>query len=125
MSRVAIASLALARDAFGVAITAKVASPTTPRIARAISPRLDSFRSDTGRLVTRNADPEHRLGRGRRGFAVVVVFDFLLRRSTAFRKVFYTGSNEKAAAYSGIRTKRVIFATTVLCSTLSGLAGII
>ena len=54
----------------------------------------------------------------------VVVFDFLLRRSTAFRKVFYTGSNEKAAAYSGIRTKRVIFATTVLCSTLSGLAGI-
>ena len=27
----------------------------------------------------------------------VIVFDFLLRRSTAFRKVFYTGSNEKAA----------------------------
>jgi len=55
----------------------------------------------------------------------VVVFDFLLRRSTAFRKVFYTGSNEKAAAYSGIRTKRVIFATTTLCATLAGLAGII
>ena len=55
----------------------------------------------------------------------VVVFDFLLRRSTAFRKVFYTGSNEKAAAYSGIRTKRVIFFTTVLCSTLCGVAGII
>jgi len=55
----------------------------------------------------------------------VVVFDFLLRRSTAFRKVFYTGSNEKAAAYSGIRTKRVIFATTTLCATLAGLAGVI
>ena len=55
----------------------------------------------------------------------VIVFDFLLRRSTAFRKVFYTGSNEKAAAYSGIRTKRVIFFTTVLCSTLAGVAGII
>lgn len=55
----------------------------------------------------------------------VVIFDFLLRRSTAFRKVFYTGSNEKAAAYSGIRTKRVIFATTVLCSTLCGVAGVI
>ena len=52
-------------------------------------------------------------------------FDFLLRRSTAFRKIFYTGSNEKAAAYSGIRTKRVIFFTTVLCSTLASFAGII
>jgi ribose transport system permease protein len=29
---------------------------------------------------------------------VVVGFDFLLRRTTMFRKVFYTGSNEKAAA---------------------------
>ena len=55
----------------------------------------------------------------------VIVFDLLLRRSTAFRKVFYTGSNEKAAAYSGIRTKRVIFFTTVLCSTLCGVAGVI
>jgi ribose transport system permease protein len=55
----------------------------------------------------------------------VVVFDFLLRRTTAFRKVFYTGSNERAAAYSGIRTKRVLFLTTMLCSTLCGVAGII
>jgi ribose transport system permease protein len=55
----------------------------------------------------------------------VLVFDFLLRRSTAFRKIFYTGSNVKAAAYSGIRTQRVILGTTVLCSTLAGLAGII
>jgi ribose transport system permease protein len=55
----------------------------------------------------------------------VLVFDFLLRRSTAFRKVFYTGSNVKAAAYSGIRTERVIVATTVLCSTLAGFAGVI
>ncbi len=56
---------------------------------------------------------------------VVVIFDFLLRRTTMFRKVFYTGSNEKAAAYSGIRTKRVVFLTTTLCSALCGLAGII
>jgi ribose transport system permease protein len=55
----------------------------------------------------------------------VAISDFLLRRSTAFRRIFYTGSNEKAAAYSGIRTKRVIFFTTVLCSTLCGVAGII
>ena len=59
-------------------------------------------------------------------FAVVVIcFDFLLRKTTSFRLVYYTGSNEKAAAYSGIRTKRVIFLTTVLCSTLCGIAGII
>ena len=56
---------------------------------------------------------------------VVLAFDFMLRRTTAFRKVFYTGSNEKAAAYSGIRTKRVIFLTTTLCSALCGVAGII
>lgn len=59
-------------------------------------------------------------------FVVVVLgFDFMLRKTTAFRKVFYTGSNEKAAAYSGIRTKRVVFLTTTLCSTLCGVAGII
>ncbi len=57
--------------------------------------------------------------------AVVVVFDFMLRRTTVFRKVFYTGSNIRAAAYSGIRTKRVIFLTTTLCSALCGVAGII
>lgn len=56
---------------------------------------------------------------------VVVVFDFLLRRTTMFRKVFYTGSNEKAAAYSGIRTKKVIFLTTTLSSALCGVAGVI
>ncbi len=55
----------------------------------------------------------------------VIAFDFMLRRTTMFRKVFYTGSNEKAAAYSGIRTKKVIFLTTTLCSTLCGVAGII
>ncbi|MDX0548704.1 ABC transporter permease [Sinorhizobium medicae] len=57
--------------------------------------------------------------------AVVAVFDFLLRRATEFRKVFYTGSNEKAALYSGIKTKDVKFWVTVLCTTLSGVAGTI
>jgi ribose transport system permease protein len=55
----------------------------------------------------------------------VIAFDFMLRRTVMFRKVFYTGSNEKAAAYSGIKTKKVIFLTTTLCSTLCGVAGII
>ncbi|QPC94371.1 ABC transporter permease [Mesorhizobium sp. INR15] len=56
---------------------------------------------------------------------VVAIFDFLLRRATVFRKVFYTGSNEKAAQFSGIRTAQVKFWVTVLCSTLAGLAGVI
>lgn len=56
---------------------------------------------------------------------IVVLFDFLLRRAAAFRKVFYTGSNEKAALYSGIKTKQVKFWVTVLCSTLAGIAGVI
>ncbi|WP_054313572.1 ABC transporter permease [Mesorhizobium sp. 1M-11] len=56
---------------------------------------------------------------------VVTIFDFLLRRATAFRKVFYTGSNEKAAQFSGIKTNQVKFWVTVLCATLSGVAGVI
>jgi ribose transport system permease protein len=55
----------------------------------------------------------------------VVIFDFLLRKTAMFRRVFYTGSNERAAAYSGIRTKRVVFLTTTLCSALCGVAGVI
>jgi ribose transport system permease protein len=39
--------------------------------------------------------------------------------------VFYTGSNEKAALYSGIKTNQVKFWVTVLCATLSGVAGVI
>ncbi|AEV34957.1 Ribose transport system permease protein RbsC [Pseudovibrio sp. FO-BEG1] len=58
-------------------------------------------------------------------FAIVLAFDILLRKATLFRKVFYTGSNEKAAAYSGIRTDKVKFWVTVLCATLAGVAGVI
>ena len=57
--------------------------------------------------------------------AIVVVSDFALRRASLLRKVFYTGSNEKAALYAGIRTGRVKFWVTVLCSTLAGVAGVV
>lgn len=56
---------------------------------------------------------------------IVAASDFALRRSTLLRKVFYTGSNEKAALYSGIRTGQVKFWVTVLCSALAGVAGVI
>jgi len=58
-------------------------------------------------------------------FVLVALFDFLLRKATLFRKVFYTGSNERAAAYSGININRIKLWVTVLTSTLAGLAGII
>ena len=55
----------------------------------------------------------------------VLIFDFLLRRTTAFRKVYYTGSNAKAAAYSGVSTQKVLFFTIMLTSALCGVAGVI
>lgn len=58
-------------------------------------------------------------------FVLVGLFDFLLRKATVFRKVFYTGSNERAAAYSGININRIKLWVTVLTSTLAGVAGII
>lgn len=58
-------------------------------------------------------------------FILVALFDFLLRKATLFRKVFYTGSNERAAAYSGININRIKLWVTVLTSTLAGVAGII
>ena len=59
-------------------------------------------------------------------FAVIVVIsDYLMRKSSLARKVFYTGSNEKAAIFSGINTHRVKIGACIFCSTLSGLAGII
>lgn len=56
---------------------------------------------------------------------IVVVSDFVLRKSTLFRKVFYTGSNEKAAMYAGINVNSVKLWVTVFCGAMSGLAGVI
>ena len=56
---------------------------------------------------------------------IVVISDYMLRNSTVLRKVFYAGSNEKAAVFSGIRVNRVKIGVSVLCCALSGLAGII
>ncbi|WP_339859492.1 ABC transporter permease [Thalassospira alkalitolerans] len=58
-------------------------------------------------------------------FAIVVFFDFLLRHSTLFRKVYYTGSNEKAALFSGIKTNRIKIICATLCGLLSGVAGVV
>ncbi|CAM8669059.1 AraH Ribose/xylose/arabinose/galactoside ABC-type transport systems, permease components [Comamonadaceae bacterium] len=56
---------------------------------------------------------------------IVIVSDFVLRKSTLFRKVFYTGSNEKAAMYAGINVNNVKLWVTVFCGAMSGVAGVI
>jgi len=56
---------------------------------------------------------------------IVIISDFLLRRSNILRKVIYTGSNEKAARFSGLNTDRIKLGVCILCSVLTGLAGIL
>ncbi len=58
-------------------------------------------------------------------FVVVIICDFMFRRSTVVRKVFFVGSNEKAALFSGISVNKVKIAVSVVCSSLAGFAGII
>jgi ribose transport system permease protein len=57
--------------------------------------------------------------------ALVIVGDFLLRRSRFFRQNYYVGANEKAAALSGINVKRVRVFNHALTGVLAALAGII
>ncbi len=56
---------------------------------------------------------------------VAILADFFVRKSSIMRLVFYTGSNEKAAAYSGINVDKVKIMTCVACSLFAGFAGII
>ncbi len=56
---------------------------------------------------------------------VVILFDFLARRSTVLRKVYYIGSNEKSARFSGINVNRVRMGVYVLSGLLAAIAGIL
>jgi len=56
---------------------------------------------------------------------IAVVGDFLMRRSESLRKVFYTGSNEKAAILSGINTSKIKIGVYLLVATLTSMAGIL
>ena len=59
-------------------------------------------------------------------FIIIAYFaDFLLRKSSPLRKVFYTGSNEEAAILSGINTKKVKLYVFVFTALLAGIAGIL
>lgn len=55
---------------------------------------------------------------------LAVIGDILMRKSAPFRKVFYIGSNEKAASLSGInvsRTKIGVYMLTAFLASISGL----
>ncbi|MDR1884631.1 MAG: ABC transporter permease [Synergistaceae bacterium] len=56
---------------------------------------------------------------------LAVLAEIFVRKSSLMRLVFYTGSNEKAAAYSGINVNKVKIMTCVACSVFAGIAGII
>lgn len=55
---------------------------------------------------------------------IAIIGDYLMRRSEPLRKVFYIGSNEKAAILSGINVAKVKMGVFVLTATLSSIAGI-
>ncbi len=57
-------------------------------------------------------------------FTMVVVLDFLFRRSTYLRKVFYIGSNPQAAKFSGINVDKVKITVYLSSGLLAGIAGI-
>lgn len=56
---------------------------------------------------------------------IAVIGNFMLRKTEMFRKVFYIGSNEKAAKLSGIDVGRVKIGVYMLSATMSALAGIL
>ena len=58
-------------------------------------------------------------------FILVVVADTLFRRSPMLRLVYYSGSNEKAAVYSGINVPKVKFLGYIFTSLLCGIAGLL
>jgi simple sugar transport system permease protein len=57
--------------------------------------------------------------------AVFVVFSIILRKSAYGLELYLMGSNETAAMYSGIRTRKVILTTYVLSALLSGIAAMV
>lgn len=56
---------------------------------------------------------------------LVIIMDFLMRNSKTFRKIYYIGSNEEAAEFSGINVNKIKIMVYILCSSLAGLAGVL
>ena len=58
-------------------------------------------------------------------FLIAIVAEILLRHTTTLRKLFYTGSNEKAAILSGINTIKVKVSVYVTTASLAAVTGIL
>lgn len=58
-------------------------------------------------------------------FVLAIIGDYMMRHSEPMRKVFYTGSNEKAAILSGIDTKKVKMYVFILAAFLSAISGVV
>ena len=56
---------------------------------------------------------------------IAIITEIYVRNSAGMRKVYYTGSNENAARYSGIKIDKVKILVCIACAVLSGVAGII
>jgi ribose transport system permease protein len=58
-------------------------------------------------------------------FVVVLVGQFVLRRSASLRKLYFVGSNETAARLNGIRVDRVRWIGYAVCAGFAGVAAIL
>src|SRR6201996_2227238 len=58
-------------------------------------------------------------------FALMLVYDFVTRRTTVGRRIYALGGNAKAARLSGIKTERLAFLTFVNMGALAALAGLV
>jgi ribose transport system permease protein len=56
---------------------------------------------------------------------LAVIAEIVIRKSLLMRMVFYVGSNEKAAAYSGINVRKVKIFACVACSAFAAVAGVL
>ncbi|MDO4620390.1 MAG: ABC transporter permease [Lachnospiraceae bacterium] len=56
---------------------------------------------------------------------IAVITEIYVRNSAGMRKVFYTGSNENAAKYAGIKVDKIKILACIACGALAGIAGII
>jgi ribose transport system permease protein len=56
---------------------------------------------------------------------LVIIADVLFRRSPLLRLVYYSGSNEKAAVFSGLNVPKIKFLGYVVTALLCGVAGLL
>ena len=56
---------------------------------------------------------------------LMLVYDFVTRRTTVGRRIYALGGNEKAARLSGVKTEWLSFATFVNMGMLAAVAGLV